>query len=901
MSEVAWIDALPHPLTARETWYQFVSRHRGPDLIPTLCHEEALTPFGACRLCGVEVGPSPDGPWKIVAACHTPALAGQYLRTASPRLERLRRHLLELLVSAYPEAAQTPAPGHRPTQFQALLARYGVQSSRFGRHPSQAQPDLSHPYLRFDAAQCVHCHRCIRACDEVQGSLVLAMHGRGHRSRVIRSLDQDFRQSDCVSCGRCVQSCPTNALSDRYQAKTLDAERRVRTTCTYCGVGCQLEVLVQDGTIRAIQGAEGAVNAGHTCVKGRYAFAYQAHPDRLRTPLIREQGQLKPATWDQALDLIARRLQDIRAARGPDAIAGISSARCTNEENYLMQKLLRAVIGTNNIDGCARVCHAPTAFGMQQTLGTGAATNSIAEIPLADCLLVMGANPSEAHPVTGAKIKQRAMQGVPLILIDPRAIDLARYAAVHLQPRPGTNVALLNLLLWELLDQGLANQDFIARRTQGFEDFQAAIRAQDPEQLAAICGVPRPLVRQAAGLYGRAQRAMAFHGLGVTEHYQGSKTVMLLTALALASGQVGRPGTGINPLRGQNNVQGAADMGVQPHQGPGYLDVRDPEARARHTQLYGRELPAEPGLKIPEMFAAARDGRLKALWIMGEDLLQTDPNSCEVRFSLSRLEFLVVQELFMTETAAVADVVLPAASHFEKAGTFTNGERRIQRVNPVLDPLPGTLADGQIVVEVMRRLGYPQPDYDPPSLLAEIAQAVPFFAGVTWDRLGDNGLQWPVRPDGTGTQILHQDQFQRGLGRFLHFPFVETPELQDGRDQYPLILTTGRLLAHYNCGSMTRRTPNRDLVDRDLLLINPQDAAAHAISDGDRVQVRSRRGATHLEARLSDQLQPGVLFTTFHYPEVAINHLTSGIFDQDSMTPEYKVVAVAIEKQPLMG
>lgn len=896
MTREGWIDGIAYPLAADESVYDFVTRHLGHDAVPVLCHEPALKPFGACRLCSVEVANAADGPRRVVASCHTPASAGQHVFTDGPRVQRLRRNLLELVLSSYPQAAQQPAPGHQPTEFQALLRRYGVTQSRFGRHTVATTIDRSHPYLRFDAAQCIHCHRCIRACDEVQGSLVLAMHGRGHESRVIRSLDQDFRDSDCVSCGRCVQSCPTNALSDRYAAKTLTAERAVRTTCTYCGVGCSLEVLVKDGGIRGIRGADGAVNHGHTCVKGRYAFEYYRHPDRLRSPLIRKDGALRPATWDDALDLVARRLAEIRAAFGPDAIAGISSARCTNEENYLMQKLMRAVVGTNNIDGCARVCHAPTAFGMQQTFGTGAATNSIDEIPLADCLLVIGANPNEAHPVTGSKIKQRAMQGVPLILIDPRAIELAPHASVHLQPRPGTNVALLALLARELIDLGLVDQDFVAQRTEGFEAFRAAVLADDPDRLAAICGCDRGAVREAARLYGTAERAMAFHGLGVTEHFQGSKAVALLTALALLTGQVGRPGTGINPLRGQNNVQGAADMGVQPHQGAGYLDVRDPAVRAHYARVYGVAVPGEVGLRIPEMFAAARDGRLKALWVMGEDLLQTDPNSCEVRYSLSQLDFLVVQELFMTETAAVADVVLPASSHFEKAGTFTNGERRIQRVNRVVEPLPGTLPDGQIVVEVMRRLGYPQPDYDPAGLLEEIAQAVPFFAGVRWDRLGDDGLQWPVLPDGTDTQILHREEFKRGKGRFLYFPFVETPELASEHGDYPYVLTTGRVLAHYNCGTMTRRTPNLELVDRDVLLIHPHDAAAHAIADDDRVEVRSRRGATHLCARLSGQVRPGVLFTTFHFPEVAINHLTSGVLDEDSMTPEYKVVAVAIAR-----
>lgn len=896
MSGETWIDGVPYPLKEGETLYELVTRHLGPEVIPVLCHEPALEPFGACRLCSLEVAPHADGPSRVVASCHTPATAGQHIRTDSPRIRRLRRTLLELVLSGYPEGEDLPGTDERPTELQALLARYGLYQSRFGRHARPNGVDRSHPYLRFDPAQCILCHRCVRACDEVQGSLVLSLYGRGHEGRVIRSLDSDFKRSDCVSCGRCVQSCPTNALSDLHQAKTLAADRRVRTLCTYCGVGCNLEVLVKGEEIRAIQGAEGVVNQAHTCLKGRYAFAYHRHPDRLRTPLIREGGVLREASWEEALDRLAQRLTEIRTAHGPDAIAGISSARCTNEENYLMQKLMRAVIGTNNIDGCARVCHAPTAFGMQQTFGTGAATNSIAEIPLADCLLVMGANPNEAHPVTGAKIKQRVMQGVPLILIDPRAIELAPYAAVHLQPRPGTNVALLNLIARSLIEQGLTDGDFIVRRTEGFEAFRAAVLAQDPDRLAAICGCDLASVAEAAHIYGSAQRAMAFHGLGVTEHYQGSKAIMLLTALALMTGQVGRPGTGINPLRGQNNVQGAADMGVQPHQGAGYLDVRDSAARAHYGRIYGRAVPESVGLRIPEMFSAARAGRLKALWVMGEDLLQTDPNSCEVRYSLSMLDFLVVQELFMTETASIADLVLPAASHFEKSGTFTNGERRIQRVNRVIEPLAGTLPDGQILVEVMRRLDYPQPDYDPASLLEEIAEVVPFFVGVSWERLGEEGLQWPVLSNGADTPILHRETFKRGKGRFLHFPFIETPELEGAHPDFPYILTTGRVLAHYNCGTMTRRTPNRELVDRDLLLLHPQDAARHGITDDDLVEVRSRRGATRLSARLSDQVRPGVLFTTFHFPEVAINHLTSGIFDQDSMTPEYKVVAVAIAR-----
>jgi len=895
MNQIAYIDGQPHEIKAGETIYEFVTRQRGKDTIPVLCHEAALQAFGSCRICSVEVAHEDGGHRRVVASCHTPVSVGQQVFPNSPRVEKLRRNILELVVGSYPADQRQPAPGQRPTEFQRLLAKYDLlPSPEIG---GQGTPiDTSHPYLRFDASQCIHCQRCIRACDEVQGRQVLAMHGRGWKSRVIRSLDTNFLDSECVSCGRCVQSCPTNALFDRYGAKTLQAERRVRTVCTYCGVGCNLEVLVNGGEIRAIEGADGAVNAGHTCVKGRYAFEYYRHPERLTSPLVRKDGVLQAVSWDEAFDYIAERLAAIKEADGPDAIAGISSARCTNEENYLMQKFLRVVIGTNNVDGCARVCHAPSAFGMQRTFGTGAATNSIDQIELADCLLVVGSNPTEAHPVTGAKLKQRAMQGVPFIVVDPRRTELARYASVHLQPRPGTNVPLVNLLLREVLDAGLIDEAFIDERTEGWREFRTHLESLDADEQARLCGVPRDLVKQAALLYGQAERAMAFHGLGVTEHYQGSRTVMLLAALALMTGNIGRPGVGINPLRGQNNVQGAADMGAQPNLGAGYLDFSDEKVREHYRGIYGREVPAQVGYKIPEMFGAARDGKLKALWVVGEDLLQTDPNSCEVRYSLSRLDFLVVQELFMSETAALAHVVLPASSHFEKNGTFTNGERRIQRVNRAVEPRTGTLPDGQIIARIMQRMGYPQADYDAPQLLAEIAQVVPFFAGVSWETLGENGKQWPVRPDGSDTQILHVESFPLGKARFIPVDFVETPELADGHVDYPYILTTGRLLEHYNCGTMTRRTPNAELVSRDVLLIHPDDAARHAIAQDDRVTVRSRRGETHLSAELSEQVQPGVLFTTFHFPEAAINHLTSGIFDQDAMTPEYKVVAVAIAR-----
>jgi formate dehydrogenase major subunit len=878
-----------------ETLYECVSRKLGAEEIPVLCHDPVLEPFGACRLCLLEVRRAGDEHSRLLAACHTPAADGLSITTRSERLTRTRKAILELLLSNYPADKLQPEAGENPTAFQRLLQVYGITHSRF---PQTAEPGNSarpHPYLRFDPAQCVHCYRCVRACDEVQGQFVLAMANRGIRSHIIQGLEGDFAEAGCVSCGRCVQTCPTNALSDRYRAKTLQAEHSVTTVCTYCGVGCNLEVKVRQGKVAAISAVEkAAVNQGHSCLKGRYAFEYVHHPERLRSPLIRRDGVLEAVSWDEALDHIAGKLTHIKQQHGPDAIAAISSARCTNEENYLMQKFMRVVIGSNNIDGCARVCHAPTAFGMRHVYGTGAATNSIDEIPLADCLLIFGANPTEAHPVTGAKLKQAAIAGAKLIVVDPRRSELTKYAACHLQPRPGSNVALLGMWCRYLIEFGYVDDSFVKRRTEGFTAFREQVLGQDLDELERITGVPRAAVEQAAHIYGSAQRAMAFHGLGITEHYQGSRAIMMLASMIMMTGNIGRPGTGMNPLRGQNNVQGAVDMGVQPDLGAGYLDYTQPENRALFEKIYGTSIPVQAGLKIPQMFGAARSGKLKALWVMGEDILQTDPNSCEVKYSLGCLDLLIVQELFMSETCSMADVVLPAASFLEKDGTFTNGERRIQRVNAAIDPLPGTKADGQIVCEIMRRMGYDQADYDPPELLQEIAQVVPFFAGVTWNNLDSDGKQWPVAPDGSDTRILHQEQFKQGKGRFQFYAFQESPEILDHAADYPYILTTSRRLEHYNCGSMTRRTPNLELLDHDVLLINPEDAQREGITDGARVELQSPNGETHLEAQISDEVKPGILFTTFHFPEIAINHLTSGVFDQESMTPEYKVVTVRL-------
>jgi formate dehydrogenase major subunit len=598
---------------------------------------------------------------------------------------------------------------------------------------------------------------------------------------------------------------------------------------------------------------------------------------------------------------MANKFRELISTQGPDSIAGISSARCTNEENYLMQKFMRAVAGTNNIDGCARVCHSPTALGMQRTFGTGAATNSIEDIQHADCILVIGANPTDAHPVTGAKLKQFAMKsGHASIVIDPRRTELAKYATYHIALRPGTNVAVMNMMLYYIIQEGLVDQNFIDNRTEGFEGFKQQVMSIDIDEMAHVAGVDKALVRQAAIAYATAPNAMSFHGLGVTEHSQGTFAVIQIADLAMITGNIGRPGVGVNPLRGQNNVQGMADMGVQPHQGAGYLDVTDPEINARYEAFYGRPVPKVEGYKIPDMFDAALDGRLKAMWIIAEDVVQTDPNTLKVKEALSALDLLVVQEIFMTPTAEMAHIILPGASFLEKSGTFTNGERRIQKVQAVVAPLPGTKVDGQIVVEMMNRMGYPQPDYDPETLLDEISQIVPFFAGVKWKELGENGKQWPVKPDGTDTKILHTESFKIGKGQFIFNPFNETREIVENGREYPYILTTNRELEHYNCGTMTRRTNNVKILTEDVVMVNPVDAELKGVKNGDFICLQSARGKIDLRARITDEVRPGVLSTTFHFPEIMVNELTGDIHDSEAKCPEYKVVAINFRKSKKM-
>ncbi len=898
--KTAYINNTPHQFKEDETILNFVKRVVGEKIIPTLCDAPNLEAFGSCRICSVDVALEKDGPTKVMASCHTPVSTDMYIYPSSESIQELRKNIIELVISDHPlECLTCEVNGN--CQLQDVVGEVGLRDVRYPKefeNHLDYKKDLSHPYMTSDFSKCINCYRCVRACDEVQGQFVLSMAGRGFDAHIVKGEEQNFFESACVSCGACAQACPTSAISDVFESKSTKADEKTRTICTYCGVGCNLEVSTKNGEILSIQAPiDAEVNAGHTCLKGRYAFKFYNHEERLRQPLIKKNGEFEEVSWDEAYEYITSKMSSFKDEFGPDSMAGISSSRCTNEENYLMQKFFRAVIQTNNIDGCARVCHSPTALGMQRTFGTGAATNSVDDLDDTNCIMVIGANPTSGHPVTGAKMKQFAMKTDNIsIVIDPRKTEIANYATHHLQLRPGTNVAVLNMMMHYIIIEGLADEKFIADKTEGFDNYKKSLLNINIDKLEEVSGVNRELVRQAAIAYATAPNAMSFHGLGVTEQYQGTFTVMQIADLALLTGNIGRRGVGVNPLRGQNNVQGAADMGVQPHQGAGYLDITNDDVNRKYNAFYGATVPKHIGYKIPEMFEAALEGKLKALWIIGEDVVQTDPNTQKVIKALNSTDLVIVQELFMTETAKYADVVLPGASFLEKSGTFTNGERRIQAVRKVVEPQGNSKVDGQIIIDVMNRMGYTQPDYDAKTMLEEISQIVPFFAGVKWDELGKRGKQWPVAKGGTDTQILHTDTFKRGKGKFVYNEFAESREILKHGDEYPYILTTNRDLEHYNCGAMTRRTGNVEIHTEDVLWINPEDAAEKNIKEGDKVCVESPRGKVDLSAFITDGVKPGILSTTFHFPEIMVNNLTSDEHCTEAHCPEYKVVSVKMRK-----
>ena len=868
--------------------------------IPKLCATDSLKAFGSCRLCLVEI----EGRKGYPASCTTQVAEGMTIRTQSEMLGKLRRGVMELYVSDHPlDCDGCPADTH--CELQDMAAVVGVSETRYGPNGAAhrgATRDLSNPYFAFNPDLCIVCSRCVRACDETQGTFALTVQGRGFDSKIVASQDEPFLSSECVSCGACVEACPTAALSEKSLAAIGAPERIVTTTCGYCGVGCSLNAEVKgDQVVRMVPDRDGGANAGHACVKGRFAYGYATHPDRVTKPMIRRRitDPWLEVSWDVAIAHAAREFLRLQAKYGRDSIGGITSSRCSNEETFLVQKLVRAGFGNNNVDTCARVCHSPTGYGLKHTLGESAGTQAFTSVMKSDVVMLIGANVTEGHPVFGSQLKRRLREGAKLIVVDPRAIDIVRTphieASFHLQLRPGTNVAVMNAIAHVVVTEALAKEDFALARCEPeswhrWKAFVADPR-NAPEALEAVTGVPAAALRGAARLYATAGNAAIYYGLGVTEHSQGTSMVMAIANLAMATGNFGREGVGVNPLRGQNNVQGSCDMGSFPHEYSGYRHVSDAAVRGLFERSWGVPLESEPGLRIPNMFEAALDGSFKGLYVQGEDLAQSDPNTQHVTAALSALECLVVQDLFINETAKYAHVFLPGSSFLEKDGTFTNAERRISPVRKVLEPSAG-LQDWEITMRLANALGCPMHYTHPREIMAEIAALTPTFAGVSYEKLDRLGsLQWPCNygaPEGTLT--MHAGSFVRGKGRFYVTEFVPTDERTTAR--YPLVLTTGRVLTQYNVGAQTRRTPNVVWHDEDRLEIHPGDAEARGISDGDWVGVASRAGETVLRATVTTRVHPGVVYTTFHFPESGANVITTDNSDWATNCPEYKVTAV---------
>jgi len=872
--------------------------------IPKLCATDTLNAFGSCRVCLVEV----EGQKGFPASCTTLVAPGMKVRTQSDKLSQLRKGVVELYVSDHPlNCHGCPADSH--CELQSVAADLGVTTSPYdckGANHSAARRDGSNPYFEFDPTLCIACSRCVRACDEVQGTFALTIEGRGFDSRVVASQDESFLDSECVSCGACVESCPTAALSEKPLAILGRPERAVTTTCAYCGVGCSFEAEVRgEQVVRMVPNRDGQANRGHACVKGRFAYGYATHADRITTPMIRSRitDPWQPVSWDEAFKHAAAEFRRIQATCGQQSVGGITSSRCTNEETFLVQKLVRAALGTNNVDTCARVCHSPTGYGLKHTLGESAGTQTFDSVQKSDVIFVIGANPTDGHPVFASRMKRRLREGAKLIVADPRAIDLVRSPHVeadyHLQLRPGTNVALINSIAHVVVTEGLVDEAYVAERCepapfQRWREFVAQPK-HSPEAMAAVTGVPAEQVRGAARLYAKGGNAAIYYGLGVTEHSQGSTMVLGIANLAMATGNLGREGVGVNPLRGQNNVQGACDMGSFPHELSGYRHVSEAATRELFGGLWGVTIDPEPGLRIPNMFEAALDGSFKGLYVQGEDVAQSDPNTQHVTAALSALECLVVQDLFLNETAKYAHVFFPGSSFLEKDGTFTNAERRISRVRKVMQPLAG-LADWEATVGFAKALGYTM-DYSHPSqIMDEIAHLTPTFTGVSYDKLERLGsIQWPCNdaaPEGTPT--MHVGQFVRGKGRFYVTEYVATQERVNAR--FPLILTTGRVLTQYNVGAQTRRTANSQWYEEDVLEIHPQDAEDRGIATGEWVGVTSRAGETVLRAHVTERVQPGVVYTTFHFPDSGANVITTDNSDWATNCPEYKVTAVQAVK-----
>lgn len=865
--------------------------------IPTLCHLKELAPDGSCRMCVVEVEGGRRG--GLTTACTAHCQEDMVVATHSEKVADSRRFILDLLLSNHKlECFSCGKNGD--CQLQQYVLDYGIDATSFteGKRMPCHQEDTSNPFFSYDPEKCIMCRRCARVCQLRQGRDVLSIANRGFETKMMPSYGQAFDQSICESCGNCVSSCPTGALTAKDMKEYRKWEtQKIPTTCPHCGTGCQMNLLVKNNRLVGVEPLDGPANKNLLCVKGKFAsYKFVGSGDRLTEPLIKRNGIFEPASWEEALTLVSSKFNEIKAENGPDALAGFSCSRATNEDNYVFQKMVRAAFGTNNVDNCARVCHSASVHGLAQTLGSGAMTNPIADITEdVDMILLVGSNPEEAHPVIGAQIRQAIQRGTQVVVVDPRKINLVKDSALHLQVQAGTNVAFANGMMHVILKEGLADRHFIEERTEGFSDLEKMVADYTPEKVAEICHIhPEDLI-QAARMYAKAEKAPIIYCLGVTEHSTGTEGVMSMSNLAMLVGKVGKPGCGVNPLRGQNNVQGACDMGCMPYDFPGYQKVNNPEVIDKFEKAWHVPLNRNTGLTSTKVLPAATAGNVKGLYIFGEDPIVTDPDTGHVRQALESLDFLVVQELFMTETAAYADVVLPGISYAEKDGTFTNTERRVQRVRKAVEPRGQAREDYEIFCEVMTRMGYPCAYESAKEIMKEISAVTPSFGGINYERLEKESLQWPCRSlTDPGTPIMHVGSFARGKGLFKAIPYKQAQELPD--EEYPYLMSTGRMLYHYNTRAMTGRTEGiNQIANHSYIEINAVDAQALGIQEGDKVEVHSRRGKIETYAAVGNRVFPQEVFMTFHFPDGNVNEITNAVFDDIATIPEYKVCAVAIK------
>jgi formate dehydrogenase major subunit len=863
--------------------------------IPTLCylelHSSKSGDNSSCRICMVEVA----GRKNLAAACSTPVMDGMDVKTDTDRVLNARKLMLELLLSDHNQECLTCEKAGKCT-LQDLCYQYDVKESRYRGVMSDFPVDASNEFYVRDMNKCVNCRRCVNACNSFQCSDAIDFAGRGFNAHPTPPFDDPVRESVCVSCGSCVSVCPTAALMPKSKEKFRTWEvARTPTTCSYCGVGCQMNLLVKNGTVVGVEPVDSLANSGLLCVKGKFGYNFINHPDRLKTPLIKKDGVFVEATWDEALTLIADKVKSVKESHGPDALAGLASARVTNEENYLFQKMVRTVFGTNQVDHCARLCHASTVAGLATTLGSGAMTNSIAEVVDSDVIFVTGSNTTETHPVIGAKIRQAKMKGAKIIVAEPRCIDLVRDAEVFLQITPGTNVALFNGMMNVILAEGLQDKEFIAERTENFDELVAVISKYTPEKVAEICGINAEDLKKAARMYAKADKASIFYSMGVTQHSTGVSGVMGTSNLAMLCGHLGKESSGVNPLRGQNNVQGSCDVGCLPGDLPGYQKTANPEVIAKFEKAWGVPLSDKPGLTVTEIVGKAGKGEIKVLYIMGENPMLSDPDLNHVQEALENTEFLVVQDIFLTETAELADVVLPAASFAEKDGTFTNTERRVQLVRKAIEPPGKAKTDWEILVAVMNRLGYAKTYRNASEIMDELASVTPQYGGISFARLESGGLQWPCpTADHPGTKFLHKGAFARGKGLFKPAEYIPSAELPDA--DYPFILTTGRILYHYHTKTMTGKVDGlNNLFPGSFIEIHPAAAAKLGIKDGEKVKVATRRGEILSKAKVTDKVEENVLFLPFHFVDGAANRLTNKALDPVAKIPEFKVCAATVE------